>query len=83
MSYKGRSVGYPPSYPQTYCVSFSKAARILELAVKGCQVRVTIQKNLWIQLVHLHVQDMIVILEEGNCPHPHCPGCNTFSYGKT
>ena len=29
-----------------------------------------------VHFVHLHVQDTVVILEEGNLPHPRCPRCD-------
>ena len=41
--------------------------------VKGCRGRVTGRTNLRIHFVYRHMQDMIVIMEEGNFPHPHCP----------
>ena len=27
-----------------------------------------------VHFVHRHVQDTVVMLEEGNLPHPRCPG---------
>ena len=29
-----------------------------------------------VHFVHWHVQDTLVMLEEGNLPHPRCPRCN-------
>ena len=29
-----------------------------------------------VQFVHRHVQDTVVMLEEGNLPHPRCPRCD-------
>ena len=34
--------------------------------------------NLQVHFLHLHLQDVIVILEEVNRPHPQCPYCNMF-----
>ena len=34
--------------------------------------------NLRIQFAHRHVQDKILILEEGNHPYPQCPQCDMF-----
>ena len=34
--------------------------------------------NLRIHLVHRHVWDKIVIMDECNRPHPHCPSCDIF-----
>ena len=36
------------------------------------------RNNLRIHFVHRHVWDTVVILEEGNRPHPHCPRCDMF-----
>ena len=29
-----------------------------------------------VQILHRHVRDTVIILEEGNLPHPRCPKCN-------
>ena len=29
-----------------------------------------------VHFVHRHIQDTVVILEEGNLPHPRCTRCN-------
>ena len=42
----------------------------------GCKGRATTRTNLRINFLHCHVRYTIVILEEGNCPHPHCPACD-------
>ena len=34
--------------------------------------------NIRINFVHRHLQYMLVILEEGNCPHPQCLDCDMF-----
>ena len=34
--------------------------------------------NLRIQFVHRHIRDTLVILEEGNHPHPRCLNCDVF-----
>ena len=31
---------------------------------------------MWVHFIHWHVQDTMVILEEGNLPHPQCPQCD-------
>ena len=38
----------------------------------------TICINLLLHFGHFHVQDTIVILDEGNRPHPHFPYCEIF-----
>ena len=29
-----------------------------------------------VNFLHRHVQDTVVVLEEGNLPHPRCPRCD-------
>ena len=29
-----------------------------------------------VHFVHRHVQDIVVMLKEGNLPHPRCPRCD-------
>ena len=36
---------------------------------------VTMRTNLQIHFMHRHRYDTVVILEEGNCPHPCCLAC--------
>ena len=36
------------------------------------------RSNLRVHFAHRHVQDKILILEEGNRPHPRYPKCNMF-----
>ena len=31
---------------------------------------------MWVHFLHPHVLDTVVILEEGNSPHPQCARCN-------
>ena len=38
----------------------------------------TIRTNLWVYFVHRHVQDTLVILEEGKRPHPQCNKYDMF-----
>ena len=40
--------------------------------------RVTAYTNFRIHFVHRHVQDTVVILEEGNRPHPCFLACDMF-----
>ena len=57
-------------YPRLYMVSFSRAARSIGCPVGDCERRATICTNLQIHFVHRHVRYTVVILEEGNRPHP-------------
>ena len=78
----GPSVGiHPPPLPpysMIYMVSFPQAARSVEFPVEGYRGRVSTRTNLRIHFVYHHVRYMIVIMEEGNRPHPHCPVCDMF-----
>ena len=47
-------------------------------SVEGCRGRSSTRVNLRIQFLHHHVRDKIVIMGEGNCPHPLCPACEIF-----
>ena len=37
--------------------------------VKGCSGRETTWTAIWMYFWHRHIQDTVVILEEGNLPH--------------
>ena len=50
----------------------------MECLVDGCQGQVPIRTNLQIKLIHHHVQDKIVILEEDKLLHPRFPRFNMF-----
>ena len=65
----------PPTDPKTYHVSFPSADQSLTCPVERCQGRAKKRTNLWIHFLHRHVQDAVVILDEGNLPHPHCAHC--------
>ena len=44
--------------------------------VEGCSDRAATWTDMKVHLWHRHVQDTVVILEEGNLPHPRRPLCN-------
>ena len=44
-------------------------------SVKGYSFRAETWMAMWVHLWHQHVRDTVVILEEGNLPHPRCPMC--------
>ena len=50
----------------------------VSLTVKGFMMGDTGRVNLWVHFVHHHVGDKIVILKEGNRPHPRFPNCDMF-----
>ena len=47
-----------------------------EFSVKGCRERSTIRTSMRVQFLHRHVRDTVIILEEGNHPHPRCLRCD-------
>ena len=53
-------------------MSFPKAAVLLACLLKGCQGRTKIRTNLWVNYVHLHVKDTMVVMDKGNRPNLHC-----------
>ena len=56
--------------PRLYRVFFPRASGSIGFPVGVCQGQVTTHTNLRIRSVHRHVQDRVVIMEEGNRPHP-------------
>ena len=44
--------------------------------VEGCPWRVTTRTEMRVHFVHPHVLNIVVMLEEGNLPHPRCARCN-------
>ena len=77
---QGRAPPPPPSpgEAQTYRVSFPKRLSRLRCPVERCLGGVLSRTNLWIYFLHRHVQDTIVILEEGTQPYPRCTQCDIF-----
>ena len=63
---------------QTYPVSFPKCRLRLRCPVERCIGGVSRRTNLRSHFAHRHVQENIVILEEGNQPYPRCPQCDMF-----
>ena len=43
---------------------------------EGCSDRVSTLTAMCVHFWHRHVRDTVVILEEGNLPHPRCPMCD-------
>ena len=46
--------------------------------MEGCRGTASSRKNFRVHFSHLHPWDRIVILEDGNQPHPWCPQCDMF-----
>ena len=74
---KWDSTPHPPC-PRLYRVSLTRAAGYVGCPVDGCERRARTHTNLQINFVHRHVQETIVILEEGNRPLPRLSSSNMF-----
>ena len=68
---------HPKEY-HNYHFPFTKTLDKIWCPVEGCWGWVTIRTNLWVYFVHRHVQDTLVILEEGKRPHPQCNKYDMF-----
>ena len=68
----------PPPTTRLYRVSFTQEARLVGCPLEGCGGRELVRTNPWIHFVNGHMQDTILILEEGKCPHPLCLYYNMF-----
>ena len=71
MEHNGRGVG-----PQIYRMSFSAKGGPRKFPVAGCPGRVATRTAMRVHFVHRRVLDSVVILEEGNFPHPRCALCD-------
>ena len=61
--------------PTTYRIEFPKGGT-RECPVEGCPGRVGTRTEMRVNFWRRHVQDVVIILEEGNLPHPRCPRCD-------
>ena len=62
---------------QTYRMEFPKGGTT-ECPVKGCPGRAGTRTAMRVHFWRRHVQETIIILEEGNLPHPRCENCDMF-----
>ena len=44
--------------------------------VEGCPGKIATRTAMRVHFVHRHVLDIMVMLEEGNSPHPRCAKCD-------
>ena len=63
--------------PQTYRIEFPKGGA-KECPVEGCPGREGTRTAMRVHLWRRHVRDIVIILKEGNLPHPICPRCDIF-----
>ena len=66
----------PSEQPCTYRMAFLTARRPRNCPVEGCTGRAAMRTAMQIHCFHRHVRDTVIILEEGNIPHPRYPQCN-------
>ena len=62
--------------PRNYRMEFPARAGTRPCPVEGCSGRATTRTAMIVQLWHRYVRDTMVILEEGNLPHPRSPLCD-------
>ena len=63
---------------QIYRMSFSAKGGLRKYPVAGCPGRVATRTSMRVHFVHRHVLYTVVILEEGNSPHPRCARCDVL-----
>ena len=68
----------PPEEAHHYQVSFPKTLNAIQCLVEGGRGQAMSWTNIWVHFVHRHVQDTLVILEEGNQCHLQCSKFNIF-----
>ena len=62
--------------PQEYRMSFPEKGGSWRCPVEGCPGKLATRTAMQVHFVHRHVLDTVVILEEGNLPHPRCANCD-------
>ena len=62
--------------PQTYRMSFLSKGGTRKCPVSVCPARVATRTAMRVHFVQQHVLNTLVILEEGNSPHPRCALCD-------
>ena len=61
---------------RTYRMAFPAKAGPRPCPAEGCSRRVSTRTEMMVHFWHRQVRDTVVILEEGNSPHPRCPLCD-------
>ena len=57
-------------------MSFPEKGGPRRFPVEGCPGKLATRTAMWVHFVHWHVLDTVVMLEEGNFPHPRCTRCD-------
>ena len=66
----------PGGEPQTYKIASPTAGGKRNCTFKGCQGRAVTRMKIQVHFLHRNYRDTVIILEEGNPPHPWCPWCD-------
>ena len=62
--------------PRTYRMAFLTKAGLRHCPFERCSGRAATRTAMRVHFWHHHVRDTVVIMEEGNLPHPRCPLCD-------
>ena len=62
--------------PQAYRMEFPTKGGPRIYLVEVCPGRAATRTAMRVHFLHRYVRDTVVILEEGNLPHPRLPQCN-------
>ena len=63
--------------PQTYRIEYPKGGA-KACSVEGCPRREGTRTAMRVHFWRRHMRDIVIILEEGNLPHPRCTNCDMF-----
>ena len=66
----------PGGEPHTYRMSFPTVEAPRNCPVEGCPGQAAMRTTMGVHFFHQHLRDTVIILEEGNLPHPRCPRCD-------
>ena len=66
----------PGRKPRTYRMALLTSGGLRNFPLKGCPGRAATRMAMRVHFFHWHVRDTVIILEEGNLPHPRCPRCD-------
>ena len=77
MDGRGYGGGGEGSMPQTYRVYFPKGGA-KACSVEGCPRREGTRTAMRVHFWRRHMRDRVIILDEGNLPHPICTNCDMF-----
>ena len=62
--------------PRTFLMIFPAKGGPRSCPVEGCPGRVAKRTAMWVNFLHRHVLNIVVILEEVNLPHPRFSRCD-------